>query len=88
MPNYFKPDWLEDWKEERKKGMLRYVLLYGIGFALACLVFDVLINKQDLSSKTIEQLFVMASIFLGGGFAYSFGTWYYNEYKLKKRTKN
>ena len=84
MPNYFKTDWLEDWKEERKKGKLRYFLLYGIGFSFACLIFDILINKQDLTAKTPIQLLTMTAIFLGGGFAYSIGSWFYNEYKLRK----
>ena len=84
MPNYFKPNWLDDWKEERKKGFVRYLLLYGFGFALACLAFDVLINKQDLSSKTGTQLVVMASIFVGGGLTYAVGSWFYNEHRIKK----
>ena len=84
MPNYFKPDWLEDWKTEREKGMLRYVILWGFGFAAACFVFDTLINKQDLSIKTPNQLLIMATIFIGGGFTYSIASWFYNEYRLKK----
>ena len=24
MPNYFKPDWIEDWKTEREKGMIKF----------------------------------------------------------------
>jgi Na+/melibiose symporter-like transporter len=87
MPNYFKPDWLEDWKEERTKGKVRYFLLYGISFALACYLFDWIANKQDLSTKTPEQLLTMAAIFLGGGFTYSIASWFYNEHKLKKQQK-
>ena len=87
MPNYFKPNWIEDWKEERKKGMPRYLLLYGFGFGLACLAFDVIVNKQDLGAKTSNQIIMMVSIFLGGGFVYSVSTWFYNEWKLKKSAK-
>lgn len=87
MPNYFKPNWIEDWKTERKKGMVRYVLLWGVGFALTCYLFDWFVNKQDLSTKSTSQLFVMAAIFLGGGFTYSIASWFYNEYKLKKESK-
>ncbi len=84
MPNYFKPNWLEDWKEERKKGLTRYILLYGLGFGAACFAFDVVFNKQDLTAKTGNQLVLMSAIFLGGGLVYSVGTWFYNEWKLKK----
>lgn len=84
MPNYFKPDWVEGWKEERKKGMVRYLILYGFGFTLVCYLFDWVMNKQDLSAKTPQQLLVMAAIFLGGGFSYAIGSWYYNEYRLRK----
>ena len=51
MPNYFKPDWLEDWKEERTKGKVRYFLLYGISFALACYLFDWIANKHKLKKQ-------------------------------------
>ena len=84
MVNYFKPNWIEDWKEERKKGIVRYILLYGLSFSVACFAFDVIINKQDLTEKTGNQLILMSVIFLGGGLVYSVGTWLYNEWKLRK----
>ena len=30
MPNYFKKDWLTDWKTERKMGRTKYVLVHGV----------------------------------------------------------
>ena len=84
MPNYFKPDWLEDWKKEREKGMLRYVATNGLGLAFICIIFDLIINKRNLFAMDTESALLNGGIFIAGGLLYGIISWLYNEWKLKK----
>ncbi len=84
MPNYFKPDWIEDWKTEREKGMIRYLVIYGLGLAALCMVFDLVVNKRNLFTMEPNRALVNGAIFVAGGLIYGIITWFYNEWKLKK----
>jgi len=84
MPNYFKPNWIEDWKTERQKGKVRYVLIYGLSIAVFCALLDVFVNKRNIFEMETSSAIINAAIFLVGGFIYAIASWFYNENKLKK----
>ena len=78
-----KPEQLEKWKETRKKGMLRFVLLrgvlsYGLPMFIAMTFF---LHRDDLSPKNIA----LAAIVWGvGGAVFGIAMWYVQERQLRK----
>jgi hypothetical protein len=85
VPNYFKKDWIEDWKNERKLGRTKYVIAHGVLFVFIVAVVDALINDRAVWDMAWPKAIQTIALYLAGGLAYGLGTWWFNERKLKKQ---
>ena len=84
MPNYFKKDWIEDWKRERQLGVVNWVLLHGAAFLIIASLVDAFVNDRAIWKMELLPALTHAAIYILGGLAYGGFTWWFNERKLKK----
>lgn len=84
MPNYFKKDWIEDWKNERKVGRQKWVMVHGIGFLVIASIVDALLNDRKVWEMSPTKAATTLLIYTAGGVGYGLFTWWFNERKLRK----
>ncbi len=85
MPNYFKKDWLEDWKTERKMGRTKYVVIHGFLFIIIAALVDAFVNDRAVWTMTTPKAIQTIVLYLAGGLGYGLVTWWFNERKLDKQ---
>jgi hypothetical protein len=88
VPNYFKKDWLNDWKTERNMGKTRYVLTHGILFLVIAALIDAFVNDKVIWAMPAPKAIQNILIYLAGGLGYGLFTWWFNERKLKGQAPN
>ena len=78
-----KPEQLEKWKQTRKKGMLRYVLVQGVlSYGLPMfIVMTFFLHRNDISPKFIG---LSAIVWTLGGAAFGIAMWYFQGWQLRK----
>ena len=84
MPNYFKKDWLQDWKRERDMGRTKWALLHGVAFLVIATLVDAFVNNRKVWEMESTHAFRTLLLYLVGGLTYGLFTWWFNERKLKK----
>ena len=87
MPNYFKKDWLEDWKNERKMGKTRYVFIHGFLFIIIAALVDAFLNDRAVWEMPFIQAAQTVLLYFAGGLGYGLFTWWFNERKFNKPKK-
>jgi hypothetical protein len=85
VPNYFKKDWLEDWKTERKMGRSKYVLIHGGLFIIIAALVDAFVNNRAVWAMPPAKAIQTVVLYFAGGLAYGLFTWWFNERKLNKQ---
>jgi hypothetical protein len=88
MPNYFRKDWPEQWKEERKAGKKRFVIYNMVFFLLACIAVNALITRSWFDGRDSLSMAKEMAFYLLGGLGYGLLGWWYNERQLNKRENN
>ena len=84
MPNYFKKDWIEDWKRERQLGVTKWILLHAVAFLVIASLVDAFLNDRAIWKMEMASALKHATIYILGGAAYGGFTWWFNERKLHK----
>jgi mannosyltransferase OCH1-like enzyme len=84
MPNYFKKDWLEEWKTERKMGRTKWSLTHGIGFTIIAIIVDALVNNRKIWEMEPAKVIQTLAIYFVGGVSYALFSWWFNERKLNQ----
>ena len=84
MPNYFKKDWLQDWKRERQMGRTKWALLHGVSFLLIATLVDAFVNDRKVWEMEPQKAVTTLVLYAAGGLLYGLFTWWFNERKLKK----
>lgn len=87
MPNYFKTDWLEEWKKERKMGRSKWVLTHGVGFLVIATLVDAFVNSRKVWEMPINKVIITLLIYTAGGIGYGLFSWWFNERKLARENK-
>lgn len=86
MPNYFKKDWLQDWKNERKMGRTKWALLHSISFLVIATLVDAFVNSRKVWEMETTHAIRTLLLYTAGGLTYGLFTWWFNERKLKKES--
>lgn len=84
MPNYFKKDWIEDWKTERKMGRTKYVFIHGALFIIIAALVDAFVNDRAVWAMAWPKAVQTVLLYFIGGLVYGFFTWWFNERKLNR----
>lgn len=84
MPNYFKKDWLQDWKLERQMGFAKWTLLHGGAFLVIATLIDAFVNNRKVWLMEPKAAITALSLYFIGGLFYGLFTWWFNERKLRK----
>jgi hypothetical protein len=87
VPNYFKKDWLDDWKTERNMGRTKYVLVHGVLFIVFAGLFDAFVNDKAVWAMPLPKAIQNILLYFAGGLAYGLFTWWFNERKLRKEIR-
>ena len=84
MPNYFKKNWLEDWKRERELGAVKWILIHGLAFLVIAALVDGFVNDRAIWKMPLGPALKHAAIYILGGLGYGAFTWWFNERKFDK----
>jgi hypothetical protein len=84
MPNYFKKDWLQDWKRERQMGRTKWALVHSVAFLVIATLIDAFVNDRNVWEMEPQKMALALFFYAAGGLIYGLFTWWFNERKLEK----